>query len=72
MCVSSRYTSIWVDEMSHYMEATPLVPEVEEESDDDLDGFVASDDEGVDDDGDAMSADYSAEIAKIFGYDRTR
>ena len=55
--------------MSDYLDTNQL-DMAEEEEDSDLDGFVTSDEEFLDD-GDAEN-DYSSEIRKIFGYDRTR
>ena len=54
--------------MSEYLQSNQL--ELEEEEDSDLDGFVTSDEEFLDD-GEAVS-DYSSEIRKIFGYDRRK
>ena len=60
--------------MSDYLRSNALPREVgeyyDEEEADDLDGFVASDDEFID--GDDMGEDYSEEIRKIFGYDRRK
>lgn len=65
--------------MSQYLRSNPLAPgdayDEEEDEYSDLDGFVASDDEFLDDgqgEGLAMSHDYSSEICKIFGYDRRK
>lgn len=67
-CCSGHYTSTWVDEMSEYLQSNQL--ELEEEEDSDLDGFVASDEEFLDDAEEVN--DYSSEIRKIFGYDRRK
>ncbi len=68
MCLfSGTYTSTWVDEMSEYMQ-NGLAPDCEDDSD--LEGFVASDDEFLDDEeGEGQSHDYSSEIRKLFRYD---
>lgn len=69
------YKSSWVDEMSNFMRSNEFAPgdylSDEEEEDDDLDGFVASDEEKEGEEGEE-GADYSSEIRKIFGYDRRR
>ena len=65
---SGRYTSSWVDEMSHYVQSSALDADDVYEDDSDLDGFVASDEEFLDD-GDECGQDYSSEIRKLFRYD---
>ena len=64
-----RYTSTLVDEMSEYMRSyhKQLDQEGSEDDDSDLEGFVASDEEFLDDDSEPH--DYSAEIRKLFRYD---
>ena len=54
--------------MSEYLQSNQL--ELEEEEESDLDGFVTSDEEFLDDE--EQSNDYSSEIRKIFGYDRRK
>lgn len=56
--------------MSRYLHTHQLAPDDLDEEDSDLDGFVASDEEFIDDE--EAGHDYSSEIQKIFGYDRTR
>lgn len=70
MYPSGRYTSTWVDEMSEYLHTNQVASNELEEEDSDLDGFVTSDEEFLDDE--EGEHDYSSEIRKIFGYDRTR
>ncbi len=62
------YKSSWVDEMTDYLRSNDFEADgySDEEEEDDLDGFVASDDEVED------MEDYSTEISKIFGYDRRK
>ena len=66
---SGQYRSTWVDEMTDYLQSGSAYcdDDDEEEEEDDLDGFVASDEEFSD-----QEADYSSEIRKIFGYDKSR
>ncbi len=52
------YVCIIIGAIGVLLHGVPLASE-KSEVEDGLDGFVALDDEGVDDDGDAMSADYS-------------
>ena len=66
------YTSTWVREMSDVI-SRRIQQEMEgysdDEEDEDLADFVASDDEeGLEEEED----DYSSEIRKIFGYDRRK
>lgn len=55
----------WINELGLTRLPTNLDSDCDEEDDDDLSDFVASDDEGIDE-------DYSAAIRDIFGYDRRR
>lgn len=67
---SGVYRSTWVDEMSEYMRNGVAPDDYEDEEDSDLEDFVASDDEFLDDEmGAGQSHDYSAEIRKLFRYD---
>ena len=52
--------------MSEFMQSNELAPGEYSSDEDDLDGFLASDEEME------GEADYSSEIRKIFGYDRTK
>ena len=65
-----RYTSSYVDEMLDYFQAEGLGGVDDLYSDDEMDDFIASDDEFIDDSED--TGDYSSAIRKIFGYDRSR
>ena len=67
---SGRYTSTWVDEMSQFMRSNQEDLDLEEEDYSDLEDFVASDDEFLDDGEEGQ--DYSSEIRKLFRYDPRR
>ena len=67
-----KYTSSYVDEMLDYlqMEGMNSVDDLYSDEEE-MDNFIASDDEDFIDDSEEIE-DYSSAISKIFGYDRSR
>ena len=68
-----KYTSSYVDEMMDYLRSEGVngVEDLySDEEVEEMDDFIASDDEFIDDSED--DGDYSSAIRKIFGYDRSR